>query len=158
MFLYGMNLKRFIGGRRAKAHGDEFETQVKRAGEDNGFHVIRMPDGCKVVGPNKLMRVKTPFDFIFIKSKNETLFADTKTTEEKTFSHSKITPHQLEALLSVESKGGVAGYVVYFRSTSEIIWFSASKLNSISKGESLKPVEGVLLGTLFNLNFGVLFV
>jgi len=153
-----MSLKRRIGGKRAKSHGDEFEAIVKSAGALDGFHVIRMPDGCKVIGPNKLMRVRTPFDFIFVKSRKETFFADTKTTEGKSFSHSQITPHQLDELLKIELNGGIAGYIVYFRETNEIVWFSSSKLNSISRGESLKPEEGVLLGSRFSIRFGALFV
>lgn len=150
--------KRVTGGKVAKRRGDEFEDMLKLSAQREGFHVTRMPNGCETKGYNKIMRVKTPYDFIFIKSRTETFFADAKATAGRTFSHSKIVPHQLEELLKIEQKGGVAGYIVFFRQTSEIVWFSASTLNSISARESLTTSKGVLLGTLFNLRFGVLFV
>jgi penicillin-binding protein-related factor A (putative recombinase) len=104
------------------------------------------------------MRVKTPFDFIIMKSKKETLFADAKTTEGNTFSHSKITPHQLAELLKIEAIGGTAGYIVFFRQSSEVVWFSAGTLKRLLPGASLKALEGETLGSFHSFGFNRLFV
>jgi len=152
-----MSLKRSISAKSAQSHGAEFETMLSRSAEAEGFISIRIADGCRQLGRNKLMRVKTPFDFVLFKSPIETIFVDSKTTNNKTFAYSSITPHQIEILKRLTLKGATAGYIVYFRPFNKVIWFSASLLYELNSGESLKPEQGILLGSGFNVTFGNIF-
>lgn len=152
-----MGLKRIIGGKRAKAHGSDFEEILRFSAEVEGYEIIRIPDGCRQLGPHRLMRVQSPFDFVFVKSQYEIVFVDAKSTDNNTFTYSAITQHQLQILSLLESKGVKAGYIIYFRTPNLVVWFSASKLNSINKGQSLKPQDGVQLGSRHSITLGFLF-
>ena len=73
-----------------------------------------------------------------------------------------ITEHQKLDLLKIEQTNNIAGYLVFFESCNKVVFFSATKLNEIKPKESLKPENGVYVGTqvaidlmlLFNLNNG----
>jgi penicillin-binding protein-related factor A (putative recombinase) len=86
----------------------------ERACERRGHGISRIPNGCKSVGPRKLIRVKSPFDWI-ISSVTTTYFIDTKTQKGGAFPFSKIDPHQVEELLKHDRPGRVAGYIIWFR-------------------------------------------
>jgi hypothetical protein len=152
-----MNLKRMIAGKVAKRLGDQFETLLQNVAVSEGLESVRIPDGCKQLGKNKIKRVKTPFDFVFVKSQTEVIFADAKTSNGQTFAFSELTPHQVEALVNLSKKGVFAGYIVYFRGIDKIVWFEALKLSALNPRESLKPTDGVLLGSRFNFNFRGIF-
>lgn len=152
-----VDLRRRIAGKQAKSHGEEFENILKANAYVAGFEVLRIPDGCRQVGHNKLIRVRSPFDFVFIKSKTEIVFIDAKSTNNKTFSKSAISEDQLHNLSAIEKKGHIAGYIIYFRSTNQIIFFSVAKLKQLAPRQSLQAVDGTYLGNRFRIDLGLIF-
>lgn len=149
-------LLKVIQGKRAKINGDFFENQLHREALNRGYSVIKIPSGCKSLGLGKLIRVATPFDFVFTKS-SRVIFIDAKTTKTNTFTNSKVTPHQLSALYEQEKQGICAGYIVHFQNTNKIVFFSATRLKSLSLGQGLKQDDGVLLGIDFKINLDLIF-
>lgn len=142
------SLNRVRAGKIAQKKGQRFETFIKNCAFASRFFPIQIPDGCDTKrGPNGrpvLLRVQTPFDFILI-GHQQAIFLDTKTTQDKSFSHSKIKHHQLINLLEA-SKAGPAGYLVLFETLRLVVFFSAQKLQSIQARQSLKPQDGLVLG------------
>lgn len=140
--------KRAIAGKVAQKKGQRFETFIKNSCSAYNFYPIQVPDGCDTVrdrtGSLKLLRVQTPFDFILI-GNQQAIFLDTKTTQDKTFSHSKIKHHQLKSLLEA-SKAGPAGYLVNFESERLVVFFPAQVLEQLRPRQSLKPADGLILG------------
>ena len=58
------DFKRSQSGAKAQAFGKLFEQMFETMCKKNAIAVTRVPDGCKQVAPNKLIRVTTPFDWI----------------------------------------------------------------------------------------------
>lgn len=147
-------MKRSIAGLIANRKGARFEQFFINSAKICGFKPIPIPDGCETVrdraGKLKLLRVQTPFDFILI-GKNQAIFLDTKVTQGSTFPHSAIKHHQLRFLEDC-SEAGPSGYLVFFEKTNEVVFFSSDKLSGCTKGQSLKPKDGLVLGSLHSWN------
>jgi len=115
-----------------------------------------MPDGCKVVGKNRLIRVKTPFDYILI-YQGMSVYLDCKSFDSDRITNSQITEHQLESLLRIEESGGIAGYLIYFRPAHAICFCRATDLAKIKPGSSLPGFSMVILGSIEDFTLGRLF-
>jgi len=120
--------------------GKAFEFLIETILELKGFTVLRIPDGCRQVSAFKIIRTKSPFDFIAHK-KGECIYFDAKTTEGKTFPYSLVNHVQVKHLASLQESGFRAGYIIEYRETAEIVFASAKKLLNLVPGKSLKPPD-----------------
>ena len=136
-----------------KKLGNSFEESFELSAKYSGWTVIKIPDGCKRINHKQTILVKCPFDFVFAKN-GLAVFCDAKTTEGKTFPQSKINKNQLEKLLSLHDQKMIAGYVVYFRETRTVRFFSAKEMSEVKPGDSLKEEKGILLGGIGNIDLG----
>jgi penicillin-binding protein-related factor A (putative recombinase) len=110
-----------------------------------GWSVVRIPDGCKQIANNKLIRVKSPFDFMTAKE-SVAIFCDVKSTATKSFAYSLINQFQVKELLDISKNKFIAGYVVHFRSLNTWVFISAEKLAKARPGQSIKPKDCINLG------------
>jgi hypothetical protein len=142
--------KTFFARRKAglysKRAGDWFETWLKNACNAKGWAALKIPSGCEWVAHNRAKPVKTPFDFVFCKN-GVSIFGDAKTTNEKAFGFSKITPHQLAWLEYIEKAGNISGYIVNFRELNQTVFFSTALLSSLRPRCSLSPSDGIMIGS-----------
>ena len=68
---------------------------------------------------------------------------DTKATESDAFPFSKICDHQVEEMFKHAVLGGKSGYVIWFRKTDDVAFFSSMLLMSLlAKRGSLKVSSG----------------
>lgn len=140
-------------GYKAKRNGQNFEHLICNELRKRGWVVTRIPDGCKVVGANKFIRVKSPFDFVATRlvdpwNDSTAMFFDAKTVQGKTFSYSSIrSPHQLVYLHDIEQTGFRAGYVIQFQTLekTEVRFFMASQLLKLRRGQSVSAADGELI-------------
>lgn len=140
-----INTTRSRAGRNARAEGVRFENALAFRVKMSGAALVKLPTGARVVGPRKLIPVKTPFDFVLARQ-GIAAFIDTKSTSEGTFKHDRITPHQLTALVELESQGFKAGYIVWFRKPNVVVFYSASLLLALRRGSGLRVENGISLG------------
>lgn len=101
---------RSFAGLKAKRNGDNFEMLFEARCRIFNVHFERVPNGCKQVAPNRVIRVRTPFDYI-LAFNGKSAVVDLKSCEARSFGYSKIVPHQLQALKNL-SVGMIAGYIV----------------------------------------------
>lgn len=144
----------FVNRRRglvAKTSGDWFESLLSNACERRRWVSIKIPSGCQWVSATRAKPVTTPFDFVFTKG-GRSIFGDAKTTNEKNWSYSKTTPHQLYWLRRIEVSGNIAGYVVNFREQNQTVFFTAGQLSGLRPRQSLKPDDGILIGNNQDIN------
>lgn len=135
-------------GRRAQKVGKGFEAMFTHSCNQYGVAVVEIPDGCRVFGPGKMFRTKTPFDKI-IEFKGRVAVIDCKTFEHNTLTFSDVKPHQLEALFKLSRNGAVIGaYVCYFRKVNQLVMFTADQMETLTPGSGLNHGEGAFLGTL----------
>jgi hypothetical protein len=136
-------------GGKSKLLGDLFESMFKQISESQGCVVTKIPDGCRQVG-KKLIRVKTPFDWI-VSYGSKTALIDTKTVQGESFTPSMIVNHQVDELSRHEALGTLAGYVVWFRK-KEIVEYISSKalLVALHSGMSIRDnsPDCIRLGSL----------
>lgn len=136
--------------------GKQWESIFERTAHSQGVTCIRMPDGCRVVGPNKLIRVRTPFDYILI-HKSTSVYLDCKSFDSDQITYSMIKDHQMATLLDIEISGCPAGYLIYFRKSNVICFAKASQLSRIQPETSLHGREMIILGQLESFAVGRLF-
>lgn len=122
-----MNDNRRAGGFKAKRVGQSFERSFElRCGFD-GIDCVRIPDGCRQLSATKLVRCKSPFDYV-LRYKDKTACLDLKTTEKSAFTYSMIDPAQVHALAKLQTPNNVTGYFVYFRKENVYSLISAESL------------------------------
>lgn len=129
-----------------KKIGNGFEGRFSDACKLGGWQVTRIPDGCKQLSAFKIVRVKSPFDFLLTIAPTLSLYCDAKTTIGDRFTYSAINQDQLSELLRIENSGHVAGFVIEFRQVNKVCFASASKLALLTLRESLKWSDCVDLG------------
>ncbi len=116
-----------------------------------------MPDGCRRLG-KRIVPVATAFDWILSLNGRAALI-DTKSHDDFTFRHSKITPHQALELRLHERQGIVAGYVIHLRKANAVVYASAGLLCArIGKNGSIALGDPgvVLLGGYQDFNPAIL--
>lgn len=114
-----------------KAFGDLFEDLFfDMCNRVPGMAITRFPDGCRVVGRNKIIRVKTPCDWIMTYG-GMTALLDTKTTETDSFPYSKIEKHQVEEMIKHQAAGARSGYVIWYRKSDDIVFVSSLLLSQL---------------------------
>lgn len=147
------SITRIAAGKRAQAGGERWQTLFHNCAIRQGFHCIRIPDGCKQAG-KKLLRVQTPFDFVLSGKGARMAFIDTKSCKTKRFAASGKVAHQIRDLLALENHSHIAGYLVLFSTSGEVVFFSAYQLHAMIERSSLGPEDGKIIGlaTGFDIN------
>ena len=157
-----MSIKRQLGGKKAKRNGQSFERNLIIEASYQDFAHIQIPDGCRQLGFNKLIRVKSPFDFVFVNNKSElpkVIFFDAKSTLLKSFPYDKIKAHQLRDLLKFQNTKYIkSGYIINFENLNKVVFFSAEKLRQSTYTKTkLTPELGIEIGHKFKINLDLLF-
>lgn len=150
-------MTRVAAGRQAQAKGERWQTLFQNSAVRQGFHCIRIPDGCRTV-QRRLIRVPSPFDFIISKTGLTCAFLDTKTCKTRKFAFSGKVAHQVYNLNLLEKHGLKAGYLVHFQTSSEVVFFPASKLSGMLERTSLGAEDGIILGIEMNFSLERLFL
>lgn len=135
--------------------GVAFENVLMKEALRMGWVTIDIPDGARQVSSTKFIRCRSPFDFVFLKN-GKALFCDAKCTKEKVFKYSNITEHQAKLLKQIHQHGFASGYIVNFIEQNITVYFNGRQINPLQNG-SLKPENGILVGTNFIVNFERIF-
>lgn len=129
------DFSRRAAGMKAKINGEIFEKKIIATAFKKGWHIVRIPDGCRVVGKNTIIRVKSPFDFFMVKD-GVAIFFDAKKTELDRFPHNKINQAQLTNLYQISNNKFKAGYIIEF-GDGEVKFADAVKLKELKRSKSL---------------------
>jgi len=143
------NAKKSYVGLKKKVHGDFFEALVTFFAQADKLHIIKIPEGCKVT-KGKLVRVKSPFDFM-LNLGDITMLFDAKTTIKKTFSYSSINQDQILNLAKMNNASNLCGYVICF--DKEVGFADVRLLAKVRQGESINVEDCIYLGTVKQFSF-----
>lgn len=146
--MISFNRNRKQSGKLAKIVGDQFENLLQISAIKHRIEFIKIPSGhktIKVKGKLIHQRVRTPFDFIFVKN-GKSVYFDAKTIESGNFCYSDLKSHQVNSLYNLEMQNVVAGYVIYYRDINQVIFYKASILRALKQRDSLKLDQGLYLG------------
>jgi len=137
----------------SRIEGSIFENRIIMQARMEEIALVQLPTGARPVGRRGakpiLIPVKTPFDFVLIKN-HAAAFIDAKSTSKKAFAYTDITRHQAQKLDEIEREGMVAGYLVHFRTTDDVVLIPAHRLMELKPRDSLGPDDGVWLGHIDN--------
>jgi penicillin-binding protein-related factor A (putative recombinase) len=133
--------RRVLGGVEARKLGKQFEEKLEVFGRLQKVEVVRLPDGCKQLGPKALVRVKSPFDFI-LGHAGLTAMIDTKSTGESTLTMNAMPAHQVNAMLKL-ARHTRAGFLVWFRKYDSVNFFEIRQAVAAGK---MRHDSGVALG------------
>lgn len=142
-------------GMKKKVAGEEFELAVQLMANREDWNILKIPSGCRFLSRVKIIPVKSPFDFILAKP-NRIIFFDAKSIGDGTFGFSKINQNQLSKLSLLDCVAP-AGYVVNFTKHNQVVFFAVKDLREVRFRSSLKPMDGVLLGTSRDFRFDRVF-
>jgi len=134
-----------------KAIGNANEKMLDLLCRVENIVSIEIPDGCKRVGKYRIIPVKSPFDRILAK-RGKSAFVDYKHSSGKAFTYSMVDKDQVNNLITLESVGLPAGYLVFFSQYNKIIFFKASKLFEMIPRDSLSWKDGVDCGSQLKSN------
>lgn len=126
--------------------GAGFEAYFFKCLSVKDWKVLRIPDGCRQIGQNKIIRLKSPFDYLATKSGGKSFYCDCKTTIGESFPYSAINQEQVRDLLNIEKNGFVAGFVINFRQVDKYCFISAGELSEVVPGASVKARAAIDLG------------
>lgn len=135
-------------GAKAQANGGSFENQFSNCCATSGITVTRIPDSCRQVSSQRMIRIRSPFDWI-LTYRGLTALIDTKTTQESTFAHSAIDWDQIEDLYAHEARGAIAGYVIALQEANRVIFLESGYLltkQGIRGSISYDDRQAVVLG------------
>lgn len=135
-------------GRIAKREGMRFESLFERQCHKQGLTATRIPDGCKQLGARKLVRVKSPFDWIVTRPAcGSTALLDSKSFDRARIMPSDVDANQFEKLAGHHFGATVAGYVVWFRQVDRVVFYAVPKLqHMLISGKGFDWSEGQVLG------------
>lgn len=140
--------KSYIGLKK-KVHGDFFEALVEFFANADKLFIIKIPEGCKVA-KGKLVRVKSPFDFM-LNLKEATMLFDAKTTMNKFFSYSAINQDQILNLAKMNNPSNFCGYVICF--DKEVGFAPVELLARVKPKTSININDCIYLGTVKQFSF-----
>lgn len=146
-------------GAKAQANGGSFETQFSATCTVSGIIVTRIPDSCRQVSSQRMIRIRSPFDWI-LTYRGRTALIDTKSTQESTFAHSGVDANQLKHLCAHEAHGAIAGYVIYLGEVNCVIFLEANYLlgkKGIRGSISHEDSQSLVLGKLSRFDATLIF-
>lgn len=148
-----VNLIRKAAGWKAQRLGASWEAEVERECVMKGVAFTEIPDGCRVVGQGRLLRVRSPFDAI-LHFGGRSVFVDMKRLSLNRFAFSCVDQNQIKSLANA-SRGGPAGYLCNLN--NRIVFIPWPILANMRKGSSVGAEDGIDLGVLGNFNPRLLF-
>jgi Holliday junction resolvase len=131
-------VNRRLIGKQAQMRGEIFEQRIDAMARYEGVSCTRVPDGCKQRF-GKLIRIKSPFDFI-LSYQNRIALIDCKVRGEDKLYKSDITEHQVQELIK-HRQAAVTGYLVYHYMIDAVRFYPAIQMATGS-------MDGVDLGSL----------
>lgn len=131
--------------------GDEFEKFLTKFLTLKGYHVTRIPDGCKQINSKKIIRKKSPFDFLVTGPDGFAVFFDAKSCAGNSFAFSAINQLQVKELSEIAKNGHLSGYLVWYRLSNVFAFITAQKLKECRLRTSINACEAINLGKELDL-------
>jgi hypothetical protein len=144
--------------KRNKATGLGFETIFELQARQRGLYAEKNLLSARFLPTKKLIAVKSRLDFNLMTNTGKAAFVDLKSFVGESFTYSSIEPHQLGQALNYESRGFPSGFVVWFRKTNAVVFFSARTIQQAGPGNSFDATKGKILGQFESFNAGLIFL
>lgn len=157
-------MRRIQSGKKAKNNGELFEKILEHTTRFQDFHLIKIPEGGKfrkINGKPVITPMPSPFDFILLAKGGKAVYFDAK-VRAKTLPYSdifrnKTNYRQYQELLHCCLMGNVAGFLVWFHETDQVVFFEVGVVTDMEPRKSLSAEDGIILGTYPQIDLSILF-
>ena len=129
-----------------KAEGRLFESLFARQAQIEGLLVIKNHLSCRMLYKGRVQVIPGQLDFTLANRDGRVAYVDCKSFEGFSFSHSKLTPHQVERAALYNDWNIPSGFIVHFRKTGQIVFFRGSVIHKTGPGNSFHSGHGTILG------------
>lgn len=145
------------GGAKAQRNGLNNEKLLMIAARPHLIYLIRIPDGCRRIGPSPkdLIRVKSPFDYTGIFEDGTPIWMDAKNRDQQySLKLDESTYNQAMILRELARRGGRAGFYIRCARINRHLWISAHLIRADEKSILWRDDRFVDCGSLDEpLNF-----
>jgi len=132
--------------------GSAFEELFKMVMVNQGWTVSKYGTEGRFVG-KKFIPQKGKVDFLFYNDRF-IVHVDTKTITADTFYPDWMTDHQVAFLRNLNSRGHIAGLVIWFRETDQIVFYWGLQVSDhLVYRRPLRPSDGILMGKWRGFSF-----
>lgn len=130
-----------------KQNGKIFEELFKACAKRQGLLCIQNHLTARMVYKGRLQVVPGELDFKICSQDGRVAYLDCKSFGKSYFTFSDLSrPHQVERAVLYNDFKVPAGFVVWFRPTNQVVFFSGKLIQNSGRGARFLPVNGQLLG------------
>jgi hypothetical protein len=140
-----------------RLNGSAWEEIFLRQARSKGLLAIKVPLSARIIGPKRVLPIKSFLDYQLIRRDGRVSFLDTKTYADK-FTYSEVNPSQLEKASLYEEWGIPSGFVVWFRKSNDVSYFSSEVIKRVGPGHSFTKDMGLCLGQIANFDLNRIFM
>lgn len=126
--------------------GNFWEKLFSDEARREGLLIEKNPLSCKILWKGKLELLPSRLDFNLADTDGEHGFFDCKCFAHDHFVYSQIDTSQLDQALLWNEWNVPAGFVVFFRQTQEVVYFSGYEIARAGPGSRFSRDEGLVLG------------
>lgn len=154
--------RRIYTGNDNRENGKGWEAILFRQAQSNGLLIMNNHQAAQWRG-SKLHPIRGNLDFHISNAIGRVGFLDAKTFDGPSFTYSQITDggrraHQLERATLYNHWKIPAGFLVWFRPSNLISFYSGEKIAKIGPRGSFSTGDGLCLGTLAAFNLGLILL
>ena len=132
-----------------QAHGAAFEQAFEMEAKRADLLPVRNGQKVRWLRDGKMLAVKSNLDWTLLAREGMACFADTKSFQGSYFTYSALDNHQLQLACDYQERGFLAGFVVMFRATSAIVFYSGRQIRQAGARSRFSAAEGQALGHLY---------
>lgn len=135
-----------MGAKANRDTGALFEDLFKKMAQMNGLLPIKNYLTARIIYAGKIQLMKSELDYKLINQDGQVGYFDCKTYDDKKFSYSNLEPKQIERAKLYYDWGVPSGFVVWFRESNRVIFFTGKDIVQKGPGNSFNDQEGLWLG------------
>lgn len=141
---------------RHREDGVGFEHIFEKQARRNGLLPIKNELRCKMGWNGKILLLPSDLDYKLINRRGVVGYFDCKTFADASFNYSWIDKDQLDKAMLYNDWDVPAGFVVLFRATMQVVFFSGHRIAEKGPRNSFSPDDGMVLGGIFDFNLKML--
>lgn len=134
---------------RNQAQGAAFEAAFEMEAKRADLLPVRNGQKVRWLRNGQMVAIKSNLDWTLLAREGLVAFVDTKSYQGKFFTYSALDNHQLALACDYSERGFLSGFVVMFRATQAVVFYSAPQIQQAGPRSRFGAAEGLVLGHLY---------
>jgi len=135
-----------------KENGSLFESMFKARAQINGMLCEKNHLTARYLPGGRVKVVKSELDYRVVTQDGKVGYFDCKTLSGHSFTYSMIDEAQLERSVTHNYWRVPSGFIVWFRSSNQIVFYKGADIKLKGAGCSFEATDGRLLGRIENFD------